>query len=393
MTLIKILKVIVAVVVIIVLIAGCYIVYLLVGYNRIPDKQTQEVNIWGSADDMLSSTAEPAGNNPDTMPLIMKGVQYSATTYNIGFGAYDHDFSFFMNKNKLKDGTQLTGLYSSATDKAAVIRNTDSVISVIAEQNPDIAIFQEVDRDADRSRHVDQADAIHSKVFFPDDRTNWTYATNMHTGYLVYPPSHPIGKVRDGGIMTMSKYRIESAERRSLPVSNAFPAKFFDLDRCFTLARMPVEGEESALVLINIHASAYDKGGVIRKQQMKMLSEVAEAEYQSGNWVIIGGDYNHALHGTLEMFMGQMQLPGWAQPFEASMTPEGFSLVEPSNFSSVATCRDSSMPYVPRVNYEVTLDGFFVSDNITATAENIDADYIGTDHNPVRLEFTLNDVR
>jgi endonuclease/exonuclease/phosphatase family metal-dependent hydrolase len=213
----------------------------------------------------------------------------------------------------------------------------------------------------------------------------------MHTGYLFYPPSRPIGQIKDGGILTVSKYRIESSERRSFPVSDAFPTKFFDLDRCFTVSRMPVDGSESALVIINVHASAYDKGGLIRKEQMKMLSEAAASEYESGNWVIIGGDFNHALHGTLEMFPGQMQVPDWAQPFDEAMVPEGFSLVQPSNFSSVATCRDTSMPYNPNVNYEVTVDGFFVSGNITATAENIDADYDGSDHNPVRLEFTLNE--
>jgi endonuclease/exonuclease/phosphatase family metal-dependent hydrolase len=388
MALKKVLKVVALVLIVIILVVGGYIIYISAGYNRIPDEQELDVDYSMPAE--LSSVFDDSKDDIADIPLLRTDTQYSATTYNIGFGAYDRDFSFFLDKNKLRDGTPLTGLYSRATDKDAAIRNTDSVISVITAQSPDIAIFQEADRDADRSRHVDQVDAITAKIYFPVIASNWAYATNMHTGYLFYPLTHPIGQVKDGGILTMSKYRIESSVRRSFPVTDAWPAKFFDLDRCFTVSRMPVEGSESVLVMINVHTSAYDKGGLIRKEQMKMLSEVAAGEYKAGNWVIIGGDFNHAIHGTLELFMGQMQVPGWAQPFDESMVPGGFSLVEAVNFSKVATCRDTSMPYTPGVNYEVTVDGFMVSANVEAKAENIDADYDGSDHNPVRLEFTLN---
>jgi endonuclease/exonuclease/phosphatase family metal-dependent hydrolase len=389
MVLKKIVKVILIVLIVIVLIVGGYIIYLSVGYNRIPDKQKLDVMYSGSAEDMLSSQSKSTEDSLESLPVLKTEKEYSATTYNIGFGAYDHDFSFFMDKNKLKDGTPLTGLYSRASDKDAAVRNTESVISVIAEQNPDIALFQEIDRDADRSRDVDQVDMVTAGVYGLENASSWIYAINMHTGYLFYPPTRPIGQIKDGGILTMTKYRIASAERRSFPVTDAFPTKFFDLDRCFTVSKLPVEGEDGQLALINVHASAYDKGGVIRKEQMKMLSEAAAAEYKDGNWVIIGGDFNHALHDTLELFMGQMQVPDWAQPFDADMLPEGFSLVHADNYDIVATCRDTSMPFTPGVNYEVTVDGFMVSDNITATAENIDADYDGSDHNPVKLLFTL----
>lgn len=41
--------------------------------------------------------------------------------------------------------------------------------------------------------------------------------------------------------------------------------------------------------------SAYDKGGKMRKAQMKLLDSVIEKEYKMGNYVIVAGDYNHAL--------------------------------------------------------------------------------------------------
>ena len=47
------------------------------------------------------------------------------------------------------------------------------------------------------------------------------------------------------------------------------------------------------------------------------------------------------------------------------------------------------IPYIKGVNYITILDGFIISDNIVADAENIDADFMYSDHNPVKLTFKL----
>ena len=41
------------------------------------------------------------------------------------------------------------------------------------------------------------------------------------------------------------------------------------------------------------------------------------------------------------------------------------------------------------MNYTTVVDGFLVSANIKAEAENIDVDFAYSDHNPVKLEFEL----
>ena len=65
-------------------------------------------------------------------------------------------------------------------------------------------------------------------------------------------------------------------------------------------------------------------------------------------------------------------------------------IVNASNSTEVPTCRTADIPYTKGVNYTSVLDGFIVSDNVTATAENIDADFMYSDHNPVKLTFKLN---
>ena len=55
-------------------------------------------------------------------------------------------------------------------------------------------------------------------------------------------------------------------------MTTSFIDKLFDLDRCFAVNYLPVEGSDKKLVLINLHMSAYDKGGTIRAEQLKMLN-------------------------------------------------------------------------------------------------------------------------
>ena len=64
-------------------------------------------------------------------------------------------------------------------------------------------------------------------------------------------------------------------------------------------------------------------------------------------------------------------------------------VVVASNLHTVPTCRACNVPYQKGLNYTVTVDGFIVTDNVEATARNIDADFQYSDHNPVALEFKL----
>jgi hypothetical protein len=250
------------------------------------------------------------------------------------------------------------------------------------------------------------------------------YATDFHTGLLLWPPAHPMGMVRDSGMAMYSRYGVDSAVRVSLPVDESFPEKYFDLDRCFTVARLPVssgegdadaetgadadgpsgddsetgadadgpsgaEGSGAELVLINVHLSAYEAGSNIHSEQMKALAETMGAEREKGNWVIAGGDWNQCFPGSEDAFMGRMETPSWAKPLMEELLPDGFSAINADNAGVIATCRDSSIPWTPGVSYETILDGWIVSDNVGASADNIDTDYTASDHNPVLLTFTL----
>lgn len=358
-------KVILGILILLVVIVGGYYLYLSANYYRIPDHKKLTV-----------------GNNQGQQLEVNR--VYKATTYNVGFGAYNHQFDFFMDSGELKNGKKLHGHRGTAISRQAVLDSTNGVIDTMKKQNPDFMFFQEIDTNSTRSFHVNQVKMLENH--FPE--YGHDFASNFHSAYLAVPPTNPHGIVRSG-LLSMSKYRMLSAERRKYPVSSGPIEKFVDLDRCFVVMKFPVENGKN-LVMINSHMSAYDKGGKMRKAQMKLLSSVMEKEYHAGNYVIVGGDFNHALgKDMMTHFEHQEKIPSWVSVLDQKMLPKDFTMVKAKNRETVATCRATDMKYDPKVNYMTICDGFIVSKNVKATAHDINTHFEYTDHNPVRLNFEL----
>lgn len=361
----SIFKVIIGIFLALVLFIAGYVTYMQLHYYRIEDHTSLEVE-----------------NN--TNAILKTGDIYTAVTYNIGFGAYGPDYSFFMDTGEMNDGTKTTGKYGKAIDKESVESHIKGAAQTLEGLDADFLLLQEVDTDSTRSYHVNQAEYF--KSIFSDYGT--VFANNFHTAYLLYPFSDPHGAVQ-AGLLNFSRYEVSSAERRSYPVDNSFITKFTDLDRCFSVMRLPVEGDRE-LVLINSHMSAYDEGGKIRTQQLELLNSVMEEEYKAGNYVIVGGDFNHALgEAVAEGFPSEQKFPAWVSILTQEEMADGITMLRAENELEVPTCRGADIPYTKGVNYTTVVDGFLVSDNIQATAANIDTDFQFSDHNPVQLKFEL----
>ena len=354
----------------VIVVGGGYIGYISIQFYRLPDQQdlTDEIH-------------------HQVTPVVALDTSYRISTYNIGFGAYTRDFSFFMDSGEMLDGTKLSGTGSKATSKEVVLTNTEGVISVVDDHQPDFMFFQEVDIKATRSHHVNQYELL------KDSFTQYasTFAYNFHSAFLFYPIFDPHGAT-DAGIATFSKYQIDSSVRYKLPIDESFPNKFFDLDRCFMVTKLPISGGKT-LVLINVHLSAYDKGGIIRQAQMELLTTILETEQQGGNYVIVGGDFNHDIASSLNTFPTEQKVPEWVYVLEESQLPTGYRF---ASSNAKPTCRSTDMAYVAGVNYTVTIDGFIISDNIDIVSiENIttlgteDISFMYSDHNCVVLEFQL----
>ncbi len=335
-----------------------YLLYVIVTYDRIEDNIPLTVE--GSA-------------NENTVSL---GTEYTIVTQNLGFGAYTRDFTFFM------DG----GKESRARSAESVQSCINAAITEVGSFDPDFILFQEVDIDSTRSFHIDQYEML-AGAFSDYSRCK---AINYDSAYLAYPFNEPHG-ASYSSMATFSRYTIQSSLRRSFPISTSF-SKFLDLDRCYSVSRIKVENGRE-LVIYNVHSSAYGGSDEIRTAQMTMLMNDMKAEYDKGNYVICGGDFNHDFTGDstqkLNGGMGTLDF-GWAQPFPADLIPEGFSrAISYKDGEIKPTCRDCDIPY-EEGNFTIIVDGFIISDNVKCVeVENVVTGFEYSDHNPVVLTFVL----
>ncbi len=336
-----------------------YAVYVFSAYYRLPDRLTMEVNRSG---ENLYFEKEKVYRTEEF---------YWIMTYNIGFGAYQSDFSFFM------DG----GKSSWAKDEESVMGTVSDIGGLIATVNPDFVFLQEVDIDGTRSYHVNQLELLNHfiKGYY------YTFAQNYDSPFLFFPPWQPHG-ANQSGLLTYSKAEIADTMRRSLPIAESF-SKLVDLDRCYSISRVPLENGKS-LCLYNVHLSAYSTDE-IRQAQLTMLYEDMVTDYQAGNYVICGGDFNHNLKKEEEK-------EAIASQFPRETLPEGFKIAldEPRDMSDIEhnTCRSAKEPYVEGVTPTVTLDGFIVSDNVVINYyNNMNWEYAYSDHEPVIMQFKLEE--
>ena len=373
----KVIKITGIILLALVIVLAAYIIYLYASYHRIPDNQELQV-------EEISQNTE-AGNELTTEK------NYSALTYNIGFGAYTPDFSFFM------DG----GKSSWAKSKDSVKETIKGAGELVASKDPDFALVQEIDLDATRSYHVNEYSILKENI----PAYNCVFAQNYDSAFLFYPFTQPHGKSK-AGLALFSKYPITGSMRRSFPISTSF-TKFFDLDRCYSISRVPVDNGKE-LVIFELHMSAYGNSDAIREGQIRMLSEDMQKEYEARNYVICGGDFNHDLkaadtqskasdadNNTQTGSEDSAEPESWAYPFPRSELPEHFSfcldqLSEDEKNNLWNSARNADMEYVPGETYTVTLDGFIISDNVECTKyENVNTGYSYSDHDPVYMEFQL----
>lgn len=357
----KALKIILIILLVLIVVVLAYFAYVFIDYHRIDDNQKLTIN------DGIGTTCEV-------------GETYKIVSYNVGFGAYTPDFGFFM------DG----GTESRAKSADSVKTVFKGITKFLNDENPDFMMIEEVDTDSTRSWHVNQKEIL-EKAFSGYDSV---FGMNYDSPYLFYPIFEPHGK-SVSGIMTFSKFNMTSSLRRSLPIETGL-TKLVDLDRCYTVTRVPTsDGNE--LVLYTVHLSAYSSDGSIGVKQLKMLLADMQEEYDKGNYCIAGGDFNKDLLGdgkvTSADIFGIDEGYTWAQPIDPNLftiASKNVSKVAPfDEDNKIPSCRNADGPYSDK-QYVVTVDGFFVTDNVTVVDKNVyDTGFKYSDHNPVYMDFIL----
>ena len=305
---------------------------------------------------------------------LAPGNSLTVLTLNSGYAGLGKDADFFM------DG----GKHVAPTGEQEVT-NRNGIVQQLAGRDADVYFLQEVDTDSSRTGGIDQA-GWYGNALSGNGTFSWAQALNYSCDFVPYPWP-PIGKVHSG-VQTLSRFTMEKAERVALPCPFSWPVSTANLKRCLLVSYVPLENSDKKLVLVNLHLEAYDDGEG-KAAQTKVLADFLTAEYEKGNYVIAGGDFNQTFPGALEAF--PIQDPSLWTPgvLEEDILPDGWRFACDLDTPS---CRLLNHPLDedPAGNQFYVIDGFILSPNVALdSVETLNWQFEFTDHNPVALEVTL----
>ncbi len=305
-------------------------------------------------------------NSPD---LIDSESDISLLIWNIGYCGLNKEMDFFYDGGK-----------QVRPSEGKVTENIQGVKSFLSENGDyDFILFQEVDKASKRSYYFNEFDTISN--MFPE--RNSTYGKNYNVFFVPTPPAEPMGKV-DGGLMTVSKYDPSESVRHSFPGNYSWPTGLFMLDRCFLVNRYNLTNDKELLV-INTHNSAYDDGS-LKAQQMEYLKTYVNEEYNKGNYIIVGGDWNQCPPN----FTPEFKVNVMDTVTRTDIASDYLKNWEWLYDNSLPTNRRVSTPYIQGETLTTVIDFYLLSPNIEAvTVENIDVGFEYSDHQPVKAVIKL----
>ena len=350
----KILKIILIILAVVVVLAGALFAWLSIAEFK-PEPIMQV--------DFTSEPGSQALHEGDTLNIL---------GWNIGYAGLGAESDFFM------DG----GEEVKAADKDTVTRYLDGIYNTLYtsdKEGYDIVMLQEVDENSGRTYGIDETEYL--GIY------NHSYAYNYSCPFVPFPLP-PIGRV-NSGLFTDTVYPIDSAERIALPCPFSWPVSTANLKRCLLVSYIPVENSDKQLVIVNLHLEAYDDGeGKIA--QTNQLREFIQSEYEKGNYVIAGGDFNQIFPSGLDKYPNEH--PDLWEPgiIEDDILPEGWTIAYDLETPS---CRLLNQPYDPgdtaNTQYYV-IDGFLLSPNVELqSVKTLDEGFVNSDHNPVNIQVTL----
>jgi endonuclease/exonuclease/phosphatase family metal-dependent hydrolase len=293
-------------------------------------------------------------------------------SWNIGYAGMGAETDFFYDGGKMvRPSLQLNQRY---------MKNIQHFLS--ENISVDFILIQEADKQSRRSYHHDQTEILQNTL--PDHSS--VFAVNYKVLFVPAPIFNPLGKVT-GGLMSFSRYQPAESLRIGFQKDYPLPTRLFTLKRCFILQRFAAI-ERKELVLINTHNSAFDDGG-LREHQLQALKETALQEYEKGNWVIIGGDWNMNPPGfnPQKITNGDVSVKNEMGSIRKDFMPKDWSWIYDE---TAPTNREVVEAYVKGQTPTSIIDFFLVSPNIKILAiKTHDKAFANSDHNPVFIKVQL----
>jgi len=314
-------------------------------------------------------------------PQVIEDSILRFITWNIGYAGLGEESNFSFDQGRLLFSGGAMVRPTAALSK----KNHDGIVHFAGSTASDFFLFQEVDMEARRSYYTNQFAAISEKL----PQYSAYFSTNYDVTRVPIPvlePWNAYGRVHSG-LGTWSRFQPQEAVRYQLPGAFAWPMRVFQLDRCTAMFRFKVKNGKE-LVVFNVHNSAHDTDGSLKRQEMAFLQKRFQEEYEKGNYVIAGGDWNECP----PFFQFDTFMPGKTQGYKQSNIEDGFM---PDDWRWVyspliPTNRKAKYTYEPGETFVTIIDFFLVSPNVQALeVKTLNQDFKYSDHQPVWMEVKL----
>ncbi|NQV80536.1 MAG: hypothetical protein HQ495_08275 [Alphaproteobacteria bacterium] len=296
-------------------------------------------------------------------PLPAASNTLSLVTWNLGYAGLGEESDF------ISDG----GKSLRPPNAATVQKNLRGIVETLTTLAPDVFLLQEVAEPSFVNFGTDLRGAVM--------RTLTGRASSFRTDTVTKAVPRPLRVAL--GTMIVSGREITSATLHPLPLEDSYGFGFLRKLYGLHAARIPTGDGNKAWVVINIHLAAFDDNAEVRYAQLERTIAVARREYEAGNYVVLGGDWNLVLaktafhHNTDEKFLF------WIYDFPRQLLPDGWTIAADPAIPSVRT---NHQPYMAGDNFTTIIDGYLLSPNIAVeSVRTLDLGFKYSDHQPVQL--------
>ena len=203
------------------------------------------------------------------------GVPFTVLNWNLQYaGSRKHHFFY--------DGGEVVGI-----PKEDVLESLEGIKESIKRYDPDILLFQEIDRDSQRTHRIDQL----REILFGMSGWSWTSVPYHRSSFVPAPFKNPLGRV-DLHEAVLSRFALDSARRVQLALlQEPRWRQMFNLKRALLSTNIPIKNKNRQLHVATVHLSAFSFGDGTLDKQIDQLVAWIQGIPPNHAW-ILAGDFN-----------------------------------------------------------------------------------------------------
>jgi endonuclease/exonuclease/phosphatase family metal-dependent hydrolase len=313
-----------------------------------------------------------------TPPTLVPGQALKVMTWNVQYLAGKR----YVFWNDLAQGND------EAPTLEDMAFSLDEVARVIRDEQPDVVLLQELDDGAKASDYQDQLKLLQERVadLYPCSASAFDWKAEF------VPDAHVFGSV-GRQLATLSRYRIEHAERLQLPVASAnFISRQFQPKDALLATKLPLS-DGGQLTVFNTHLERASQPDDTLQAQVSAVAKVLDKYESQGLPWLIGGDFNLLPLGQYRRLPAEQRTP-YAADSELHLLWDKYPMIPTNNEASGIDRAQwlTHYPNDPGLNGpDRTVDYLFYSPKIKRVEAMVRQDDTLriSDHLPVIARFLL----